>query len=218
MILSSTDISEMEQRYRATFMNSISGFKSLQMVGTIGQSGKTNIALFNSIFHIGANPPLIGMICRPDGDQHSTFHNIENTGFYTLNNVKNDWYKQAHQTSARYNLEQSEFKECGFTEQYLPNFKAPFVQEASVKLGIQLKEVNTIKYNGSRIIIGEVKHIILDEGLVATDGFVDLEKAQTVTVAGLDSYHITQKLARLKYAKPENQVEELIVEVANCKV
>ncbi len=212
MIISATDILVMEQRYRTTFMNSISGFKSLQMVGTISESGQTNIALFNSIFHIGANPPLIGMICRPDGDQHSTFDNIVKTGFYTLNNVKNDWYKQAHQTSARYNLNQSEFKECGFIEQYLPNFKPPFVQEASVKLGLELREINTIKFNGSRIIIGEVKHIILDDGLVAKDGFVDLEKAQTVTVAGLDSYHTTHKLARLKYAKPENQVEELIVD------
>lgn len=214
MILSSTDILAMEQRYRATFMNSISGFKSLQMVGTISPSGQTNIALFNSIFHIGANPPLIGMICRPDGDQHSTFSNIQKTGFYTLNNVKKNWYKQAHQTSARYNLHQSEFEACGFTEQYLPDFKAPYVQQASVKLGLELKEINTIKFNGSRIIIGEVKHIILDNGLVATDGFVDLEKAQSVTVTGLDSYHSTQKLARLKYAKPENEVEELIVGIA----
>jgi flavin reductase (DIM6/NTAB) family NADH-FMN oxidoreductase RutF len=211
MLLSSTDILAMEQRYRATFMNSISGFKSLQMVGTISPSGQTNIALFNSIFHIGANPPLIGMICRPDGDQHSTFDNIEKTGFYTLNNVQQNWYKQAHQTSARYGLNQSEFETCGFNEQYLPDFKAPFVQQASVKLGLELREINVIKFNGSRIIIGEVKHIILDNGLVATDGFVDLEKAQSVTVAGLDSYHSTQKLARLKYAKPENQVEELIV-------
>lgn len=211
MILSATDITAMEQRYRTTFINSISGFKSLQMVGTISPSGETNIALFNSIFHIGANPPLIGMICRPDGDQHSTFSNIENTDFYTLNNVKNDWYKKAHQTSARYSLNQSEFEACGFTEQFLPNFNAPFVQQASVKLGLQLKEINTIKFNGARIIIGEVKHIILDDGLVATDGFVDLEKAQTVTVAGLDAYYSTKKLARLKYAKPENQIEELIV-------
>jgi flavin reductase (DIM6/NTAB) family NADH-FMN oxidoreductase RutF len=211
MILSSTHILAMEQRYRTTFMNSISGFKSLQMVATISESGQTNIALFNSIFHIGANPPLIGMVCRPDGDQHSTFSNIETTGFYTLNSVHKNWYKQAHQTSARYNINQSEFDACGFTEEYLPNFKAPFVQEASVKLGLELREINTIKFNGSRIIIGEVKHIILNDGLVATDGFVDLEKAQTVTVAGLDSYHSTQKLARLKYANPNSKVEEINV-------
>jgi len=201
----------MEQRYRTTFMNSISGFKSLQMVGTIGENGITNIALFNSIFHIGANPPLIGMICRPDGDQHSTFNNIEKTGFYTLNNVQKSWYQKAHQTSARYNINESEFDTCGFTAQYLDNFIAPFIQQSSVKLGLELREINTIKFNGSRIIIGEVKYIILDDGLVATDGYVDLEKAQSVTVAGLDAYYSTQKLARLKYAKPENNVEEIIV-------
>lgn len=205
MIISENDIFKMEQRYRATFINSISGFKSLQMLATISESGQTNIALFNSIFHVGANPPLIGMICRPDGDQHSTFNNITATEVYTLNNVKQDWYKQAHQTSARYLINQSEFVECGFTEQYIPKFIAPFVKEASVKLGLQLRETSTIKFNGSRIIIGEVKHIILDDGLIAIDGFVDLEKAQSVTVAGLDSYHTTQKLARLNYAQSQNK-------------
>lgn len=211
MVLSSTDFLEMEQRYRATFMNSISGFKSLQMVATISQSGQTNIALFNSIFHIGANPPLIGMVCRPDGDQHSTFSNIQNTGYYTLNSVHKSWYKQAHQTSARYNINQSEFEHCGFTEEYLPYFIVPFVQQSVIKLGLELKEINTIKFNGSRIVIGEIKHIILEENLVASDGFVDLEKAKSVTALGLDSYHCTKKLARLKYAQPNTLVQELNV-------
>jgi flavin reductase (DIM6/NTAB) family NADH-FMN oxidoreductase RutF len=208
-ILTSADILEMEPRYRTTFVNSISGFKSLQMVATISESGKTNIALFNSIFHIGANPPLIGMICRPDGDQHETFSNIEKTGIYTLNNVKEEWYKKAHQTSARFSTNQSEFDTCGFTQQILPVFKAPFVFESSIKLGMEVKDITTIKFNGSRIVIGEVKYIILDEDLVATDGFVDLEKAKSVTVSGLDSYYSTTKLARLKYAKPECSPEEL---------
>ena len=211
-LLNSIHISEMEQQYRTTFVNSISGFKSLQMVATISESGKTNIALFNSIFHIGANPPLIGMICRPDGDQHETFSNLSKTGVYTLNNVKEEWYKKAHQTSARFNVNQSEFETCGFTEQFLPTFKAPFVKEASVKLGMEVKEINTIKFNGSRLVIGEVMYVILDEGLVGTDGFVDVEKAKSVTVVGLDSYHSTQKLSRLKYAKPEYQPQELNVD------
>ena len=77
---------------------------------------------------------------------------------------------------------------------------------------MEVKEINTIKFNGSRLVIGEVTYVILDEGLVGTDGFVNVEKAKSVTVVGLDSYHSTQKLARLKYAKPEYQTQELNVD------
>lgn len=206
----SEDLALLETRYRATMLNSISGFKSLQMVATANEIGKTNIALFNSIFHIGANPFLIGMVCRPDGDQHETFYNIKNTGFYTLNNVRESFYKMAHQTSARYDVSESEFIECGFTEFYDTSFKAPFVAESSIKLGLQLKEIIDVKYNGSRIVIGEVKKIMIDDGLLADDGFIDLEKDSSITVSGLDSYYTVKHLSRLKYAKAHQEIEEII--------
>jgi len=198
------DILAFEQHYRTTFMNSISGFKSLQMVATANLSGVSNIALFNSIFHVGANPPYIGMVFRPDGPERETLANILETGFYTLNNVKTQYYKAAHQTSARYPAGESEFKHCGFTEEYMANFSAPFVKESSVKLGLSVKEVIPVSLNNTKIVIGEVQHILLDEDLISADGYVDLAKAQSTTVAGLDAYYETTLLGRLKYAKVEN--------------
>lgn len=32
------------------------------MLGTINKDGISNLGLFNSIFHVGANPPLLEMI------------------------------------------------------------------------------------------------------------------------------------------------------------
>ena len=49
---STNDIENMEQRYRTTFINSMSGFKSLNLVGTINEQEKINLAIFNSIFHV----------------------------------------------------------------------------------------------------------------------------------------------------------------------
>lgn len=34
------------------------------------------------------------------------------------------------------------------------------------------------------------------------DGYVDIESLDLVTISGLDSYHSTQRLHRLSYAKP----------------
>ena len=198
------DVLAFEQRYRTTFMNSISGFKSLQMVATANINKVSNLALFSSIFHVGANPPYIGMVFRPDGAEHETLTNILESGVYTLNNVKTDFYQAAHQTSARYPSGESEFKHCGFTEEYIADFNAPFVKESNIKLGLALKEVIPVTINNTKIVIGEVQHILLDEELMSGDGYVDLAKAQSTTVVGLDAYYQTALLGRLKYAKPDN--------------
>jgi len=69
---SSKDIQGFEQRYRARFINSLGGYKSLSLIGTRSRAGNTNLAVFNSFFHIGANPPLFGFIVRPDSVERHT--------------------------------------------------------------------------------------------------------------------------------------------------
>ncbi len=69
-------INQMEQRYRAAFINSLGGFKSLILVGTADQMAASNLAVLNSLFHIGANPPLCGLIFRPDVADRHTLDNI----------------------------------------------------------------------------------------------------------------------------------------------
>ena len=209
--ISLSEILQMEQHFRSTFINSMSGFKSLQMVGTINSEGNTNLALFSSIFHVGANLPYLGMVVRPDGNQHETIQNIMDNKVYTLNNVISKKYKEAHQTSARYLAGQSEFTACGFTEEYIDDFVAPFVKESNVKIGLEFKEYLPFLLNKTKIVIGEIKHILIDENLIGVDGFVDLNKANSVTSAGLDAYYTVNPLARLSYAKPGKQVEELNV-------
>ncbi len=200
----------MDQSYRAQFINSLSGYKSLQMVGSINPHGKSNLGLFNSIFHLGANPPLVGMIFRPVSADHDTLGNVIATGQYTLNNVTSSYYLPAHQTSARYPSGVSEFEKCGFTERYVDGFKAPFVAESTISMGIELREVTPVKLNKTSLVIGEIMYILLsDLSLVSSDGFIDPVKAGTVTVAGLDSYFTTTALARLAYAKPDEQPHAL---------
>ena len=203
MNISPAALAQMDQRYRATLINSLPGFKCLQLVGTMGKNGHSNLGIFNSIFHLGASPALLGMVFRPDSGNHDTLKNIKNSGFYTFNNVLPDYYEQAHQTSARYTNGRSEFVECGFTEYFMPEFEAPFVAEATIKIAMELKEIIPISLNNTNLVIGEIKHILVSEDLIGADGYVDHEKAGTITVVGLDSYFDTLPLARLTYAKPD---------------
>ena len=196
------DIEKLEKQFRTNLINSVSGFKSLQLVGTLNENNEANLAVFNSIFHLGANPPLLGMVLRPGGNENSTLKNIIAQKKYTLNNVKESFYKQAHQTSARYLDGESEFEKCGLKEYYADDFKIPFVAQSSVKIGLALKQVIPVELNDTTIVIGEIELIELEDKILLEDGFVDLNMGGSLTVAGLDSYYSTTPLARLSYAKP----------------
>lgn len=202
MNISKQDILDMETRYRANFINSLGGFKSVVMVGTKSQSGLENASIFSSLFHLGANPALCGMIVRPDVSERHTLENIEETGFYTLNHIRPEFVEAAHHCSARYPREISEFKASGLTPEYLFDFHAPFVGESHLKFSVEFREKHPLAINGTILIIGEIMQVILPEDCLQPSGFIDLELAQTVTCSGLDSYHTTQKLVQLPYAKP----------------
>lgn len=200
--LSFVDIMTLEQRYRAAFINSLTGFKSVSLIGTIDKNGKANLAIFNSIIHIGANPPYIGFISRPDSVDRHTLDNIQQTGYYTINHINESIYNQAHQTSARYPKDVSEFDATNLNEQYKQGFFAPFVKESTVKMGVRFHERIDIRTNNTVLVIGQIEKVFFPNNCLCMDGFIDIEKAGTITCAGLDSYHKTKRLDRLTYAKP----------------
>ena len=200
--ITNTELMQMEQRERAHLINSVGGFKSVCLIGTVDDAGQTNLAIFNSIVHIGANPPLISFIMRPDSVERHTLANILSVGYYTINHLNETIYKQAHQTSARYPKEVSEFDATGLTAEFKNDFKAPFVAESQIQLGIEFKERINLTINNTIMIIGEIKEMYFPTDCLLEDGYLDIEKAGTIACTGLDSYHLTQRLERLPYAKP----------------
>ena len=200
--LSNVQIMDMEQRKRAQLINSISGFRSVALIGTIHTEGQTNLAIFNSIVHIGSNPPLLGFIMRPDSVERHTLSNIMETGCYTINHINSSMYEKAHQTSARYPKNVSEFDAAQLTPQFKDGFMAPFVKESHIQIGMEFKERIEISINQTSMIIGEIKWVHYPDHCLSEDGFLDIEKAGSITSTGQDSYHTTQLLQRLQYAKP----------------
>jgi flavin reductase (DIM6/NTAB) family NADH-FMN oxidoreductase RutF len=207
--IDSKDISEMEKSYRTNLINSLNGYKSLHLLGTVNEFGITNLCIVSSVFHMGSNPPLFGMIIRPEREHNDTLKNIKSSSQYTLNNVLPEWYKSAHKTSASYPAGESEFKACGFVESYAEGFKAPFVSVSTVKFGLELRQVVPMDINGTTLVIGEVLHIEAGQGLINPDGFLDHHLAGTLSSTGLDSYYQTKPLGRLSYAKPGIEPKEL---------
>ncbi|MEZ8018410.1 flavin reductase family protein [Vibrio splendidus] len=206
MTLSKQDIQTMDQRERARLINSLSGFKSANLIGTCDKQGLENLAVVSSVVHLGSNPPLFGFIVRPTESRRDTLDNILETKHFTINSVGADFVQKAHQTSARYPKSVSEFDAVELTPYYKDDFPAPFVLESTLKIGLAFKEKITIESNQTQMLIGEVMTIQAPKRAVMPDGYLDLEALDLVTISGLDSYHVTQRLHRLSYAKPNKSL------------
>jgi flavin reductase (DIM6/NTAB) family NADH-FMN oxidoreductase RutF len=204
------EILKLEKQKRVHLINSLGGFKSVALVGTSDENKNTNLSIFSSFFHLGANPPLIGMIFRPSPPERDTMRNILDTGFYTINHINESIFKKAHQTSARYEKGISEFDATGLKSEYKNDFFAPFVSESKIQLGIEFKQKMDISINKTTMIVGEIVQIYLPENCLQEDGFIDIEKANSITCSGLDSYHKTTQLDRLSYAKPDKEITSLL--------
>ncbi len=202
MIIRKEAIEHYEKLYRTTFINSLAGFRQAVLVGTRSEDGYANLAIFNSLIHLGANPALFGLMSRPGTVQRDTLQNILETGAYTLNYIPASYYKQAHQTSARYDRNISEFVKTGFHEVYQPGFAAPFVEESPVKIAMKFEEKVDIPISGTVLLIGSILQVELDNSMVNPEGFVELSAGEIVISQGLDAYFISQELGRLAYAKP----------------
>ena len=202
MILKNNDIQQLEQRYRTAFINSLAGFRQAVLVGTKSAAGNTNLAIFNSLIHLGANPALFGLITRPDNVQRDSFQNILETKEYTLNYVGSAHYNKAHQTSARYQKDISEFEQVGFEESYHAQCKAPFVREAVVKIAMKFEDSIPIPLNGTLLIIGSITQVEINDSFVGEDGYVALSEADILISQGLDAYFTAKPIGRLPYAKP----------------
>jgi len=203
MLLSRQDIAAMPARRRAALVNSLSGFKSANLVGTADAAGVTNLAIMSSVVHLGSHPPLLGLIIRPGGEERHTLANILATGCYSINHVNASIIEAAHQTAARYPREVSEFEATGLTPVWQPGFDAPMVSEASVRLALSLREHHELSINGTHLVIGEIDMVDVPDPAVQHDGALDIAHCGTVALAGLDAYHRAIPLKRMAYAKPE---------------
>jgi flavin reductase (DIM6/NTAB) family NADH-FMN oxidoreductase RutF len=208
-IISSSTIQTWERFYRANFVNSLTGFKSVSLIGTINKKGQTNLAIFSSLLHLGSDPALIGFINRPVQAAPHTLANIQSTGIYTINHIHPSFLELAHQTSAKYPEEVSEFDELGLTPEFIDPTIAPFVKESRVKYALSLEEIIPIKLNNTFLVIGKLQHVKLEEEILLPDGFLELSKASSLCSNGIDAYYSTQLIDRYEYAKPGVKPEKI---------
>lgn len=202
MKLTKSEIDQLEHIQKINLINSISGIKPANLIGTQSKGGQTNLAVISSVVHLGSNPPLFGYILRPTGEvpRHS-YENILATEHYTINHIHQDFIEQAHYTSAKFDREISEFEACKIPHQYIDDFPAPFVKGSLIKFGLKLVDTISIPVNGTLMVIGEVQILEIDDRCITPEGYIDLSAISGVGISGLNSYYSLNKLEDFPYAR-----------------
>jgi len=196
-------IEEFPHLFKINLMNSISGFKSANLVATKSKDNYTNVAVFSSVVHYGSSPAILGFVLRPTTVIRNTYNNIKETGFFTINAVSENIIDDAHHTSAKYPSDVSEFDKTNLISEYKNGFFAPFVKQSPLKIGMKFLEEHHIKANGTILVLGEVIDLYFEDDMILEDGFLDLSTQNVATINGLDTYLIPKEKRRLNYQRPK---------------
>jgi flavin reductase (DIM6/NTAB) family NADH-FMN oxidoreductase RutF len=199
------DINKMHHVYRINLINSCSGYKSANLIGTKSDDGTSNVAIFSSVTHLGSKPGLLGFFLRPTTVMRNTYHNLKTTGAFTINHIFEDILVDAHHTSAKYDESISEFNVTDLEEEYKDNFLAPFVKGSPIQIAMSYVEEYAIKANNTILVVGKIEKMYITDDLLEKDGFVNLAKGNVATINGLDGYSIPSLKMRQDYQRPKSK-------------
>lgn len=202
-VFTNKQLSEKEHLYRINLVNSLSGYKSANLIGSVSDSGVENVAVFSSVTHLGSNPPVFGFVLRPTTVPRNTYKNIKENGVFTINHIHKGIISEAHHTSAKYPEEISEFDKTNLKAEYKDGFKAPFVKNSPIQIAMRYVEEYHIKTNDVLLIVGEIESVYINDDLMEEDGFVNLSKGKIAAINSLDGYAVPELFKREEYQRPK---------------
>jgi flavin reductase (DIM6/NTAB) family NADH-FMN oxidoreductase RutF len=197
------DIQNLNKIFKINLINSCSGFKSANLLGSLSEEGVSNVAVFSSVTHLGSNPPTLGFILRPTTVPRDTYKNIKDSGVFTINHIHEDIIEDAHHTSAKYPKEVSEFDMTNLEEEFKGKFKAPFVKGAPVQMSMRFIEEVYVPSNDVMLIVSQIEELYIDDALLQADGLINLSKGNIATINGLDTYAVPNFKKQLSYQRPK---------------
>jgi flavin reductase (DIM6/NTAB) family NADH-FMN oxidoreductase RutF len=197
------EIEKMERVPRLNLINSCTGYKSANLIATISNEGRTNVAVFSSVTHLGSDPALISFTLRPTTVPRHTYKNIKEYGYFSINHITAEQIADAHHTSAAYPEEISEFDQTELEPIYHNDCPVPFVKGSPVKLLCKYVNEYLIQENGCLLVVASIEAIFYEEQLLTSDHWLQLDKGKVVAINGLDGYALPELVERFAFARPK---------------
>lgn len=202
------EIEKMDRIPRLNLINSCTGYKSANLIATISNEGRTNVAVFSSVTHLGSDPALISFTLRPTTVPRHTYKNIKEYGYFSVNHITAEQIADAHHTSAAYPEEISEFDQTKLEPIYHNDCPVPFVKGSPVKLLCKYVNEYLIQENGCILVVASIEAIFYEEELLTSDHWLKLDKGKVVAINGLDGYALPELVERFAFARPESNVNK----------
>jgi flavin reductase (DIM6/NTAB) family NADH-FMN oxidoreductase RutF len=174
--------------------------RPIAVVSTASPNGKTNLAPF-SYFTVASHTPLSLLVNiagqKSSGDEKDTLRNARpvaqgGTGEFVVNVAVEAYAKQMAMAAAPNAYEESEFSSAGLTPAPSLQVKPPRVAESPV--AFECRTTHVIAIGASNLVIGEVVHIYLQDGVMNERYHVDPDKLRAVgRMAGNDYCRTTDR-------------------------
>ncbi len=181
--------------------------RPIALITSLDEKGVLNAAPFSAYNYFCTDPAIvgIGVSNRPTDVfvPKDTARNIRRTGEFVINVVTEDIAEKMSICATDFPAEMSEVEIAGFTTVPSKKVKPPRLAEAHAAL--ECREFTTLEVGRSRIILGRVVSIWVEDGFVDPAGpYIDAEAMHTVgRMNGLSNYVRTRdaflRIPRVSY-------------------
>jgi flavin reductase (DIM6/NTAB) family NADH-FMN oxidoreductase RutF len=166
--------------------------RPIAWVTSMDEEGCLNAAPFSSYNYLCTDPPIVGMgVTNRTGEKwvpKDTAKNIRRTGEYVINVVTEDLLEKMNICATDFPTGVSELEMAGLTTAPSSVVKVPRIAEAHAAL--ECKEFTTMEIGRSRIILGRVVAMYVEDKFVDMAGpYIKAEELHSVgRMNGLGNY------------------------------
>jgi flavin reductase (DIM6/NTAB) family NADH-FMN oxidoreductase RutF len=166
--------------------------RPIALITSMDEEGRLNAAPFSAYNYLCTDPPIIGLgVTNRPGQPFvpkDTARNIRRTGEFVVNIVTEDIARQMNICATDFPAEMSELEMAGFTTAPSEKIKAPRIAEAHAAM--ECREYTTMEIGRSRIILGRVVAVYIEDRFVDPDGpYVKAEELHSIgRMNGLGNY------------------------------
>lgn len=180
------DIQALPIKERYKLMTGLIVPRPIAWVSTINTEGLPNLAPYSFFSGITTNPPsllFVPGVRAINSGLKDTLVNVQETGEFVVNIVNETLLEQMNITATELPPEINEFEEAGLTPAPSLKVKAPRVKESPVNFECKVMQIVPIgdgDVGSAWIVIGEILHIHVHEGIINNKNHVDTKKLSPV--------------------------------------
>jgi flavin reductase (DIM6/NTAB) family NADH-FMN oxidoreductase RutF len=186
--------------------------RPIALITSMDEEGRLNAAPFSAYNYLCTDPPIIGVGVTNRSSEtfvpKDTARNIRRTGEFVVNIVTEDIAEKMNICATEFPEEMSEVELAGFTTAASEKIKVPRLAEAHAAM--ECREFTTMEIGRSRIILGRVVGIYIEDRFVDVEGpYVKAEELHAIgRMNGLGNYVKTRdafmNIPRIAYADWKN--------------